>query len=233
MTPEEIGKIVSEAANRALAGGGSDRAAARAEAAIREDLQPVRPLAPAIVFTWELLALCAAAASASAAALGLAGWRALSGAQATPIFLALLALGGLAAAACAREMRPASGRSLGAAALLLATAVFPTIFALVFGGYETENLVRQGIPCLRAGLAVAIPTGLAFALVLRRGFVMDWSAAGLAAGTLAGLAGLGMLELHCPNLKAIHVMIWHAGVVVSGAALGFLAGRMAEVRRRG
>jgi hypothetical protein len=93
-----------------------------------------------------------------------------------------------------------------------------------------RNLVKEGIPCLVAGLAVAIPTGLAVGLVLRRGFVLDWSAAGIAVGCLSGLAGLGMLELHCANLKAIHVIVWHLAVVITSGALGFGAGRIAEAR---
>jgi len=51
-------------------------------------------------------------------------------------------------------------------------------------------------------------------------------AAGLAAGTVAGLAGLGMLELHCPNLKAVHVLVWHVAVVAVSGGLGFALGRM-------
>jgi hypothetical protein len=45
---------------------------------------------------------------------------------------------------------------------------------------------------------------------------------------------LAMLELHCPNLKAIHVMVWHLAVVIISTALGFTVGRVADFfRRRG
>jgi hypothetical protein len=38
-------------------------------------------------------------------------------------------------------------------------------------------------------------------------------------GTLAGLAGLTMLELHCANFQVLHVMLWHTAVMpVSGAS---------------
>jgi len=57
---------------------------------------------------------------------------------------------------------------------------------------------------------------------------MQWSMAGLAAGTLSGLTGLTMLELHCPNLKAIHVMVWHVAVVIVSGILGFAIGRLAD-----
>ena len=76
------------------------------------------------------------------------------------------------------------------------------------------------------------PAGVMMAFVLRRGYVMDWARAGIAAGTLAGLSGLGMLELHCQNLKAIHVIVWHVAVVVLSALLGYLIGRIADEFRR-
>ena len=70
------------------------------------------------------------------------------------------------------------------------------------------------------------------AFIVRRGFVMDWGMAGVAAGTLAGLTGLGMLELHCHNLKAIHVITWHVAVVVLSGVLGFAIGWAADKMRR-
>jgi hypothetical protein len=57
---------------------------------------------------------------------------------------------------------------------------------------------------------------------------MDWSRSGLGAGVLAGLTGLFMLELHCPNLKAIHVMVWHVAVVVVSGMAGFAIGMIAD-----
>jgi hypothetical protein len=44
------------------------------------------------------------------------------------------------------------------------------------------------------------------------------------AGTLAGLAGVTMLELHCPNFEALHVMLWHTAVVPASGAAGALLG---------
>ncbi len=230
MTPDEIDSMLRQAADRALKDS-EESTTARAEAAILKDLPPVRVLAPAWVFTLGLLALSAAFAVASAVALGMLGLRALSPPQQALIFSALLATAWLAAVACAREMSPAAGTRRGARALSLAALLFPALFALAFHDYSTRNFVREGIPCLIAGLCVAVPTGLAIALVLRRGFVLDWSAAGVAAGALSGLAGLGMLELHCPNLKAIHVIVWHVAVVISSGALGFGAGRIADATR--
>jgi hypothetical protein len=35
-----------------------------------------------------------------------------------------------------------------------------------------------------------------------------------------------MLELHCPNFQALHILIWHVAVVPMSAAAGALLGRM-------
>jgi hypothetical protein len=70
---------------------------------------------------------------------------------------------------------------------------------------------HQGVVCLSAGLLHAIPAALASWLLLRRGFAVNPVAAGLVAGTLAGLAGVTMLELHCANLKPPCDALAHRG----------------------
>jgi hypothetical protein len=90
------------------------------------------------------------------------------------------------------------------------------------------NFVAQGIPCLKAGLLHAIPVAIIAWWILRRGFAVNSLAAGVAIGTLSGLAGVAMLELHCPNFETPHILVWHTAVLaLSGAAgaLLVLAGR--------
>jgi len=82
--------------------------------------------------------------------------------------------------------------------------------------------------CLGIGVLHAIPAGLLSWLVLRRGFAVEPNSAGLSAGTLAGLAGVGMLELHCPNFQTAHVLVWHLGVLLASAGLGALCGWVAS-----
>ena len=94
------------------------------------------------------------------------------------------------------------------------------MLALCFRDYRTTHFMHAGLVCLGIGVLHAIPAGLLSWLVLRRGFAVDAVSAGLAAGTLAGLAGVGMLELHCPNFQAAHVLVWHLGVLLMSAGLG-------------
>lgn len=224
MTPEEIDKLLADAAKQPLDPGVSPDV----REAMLSGLRPVRPLPPDWLLLSALMLIFAGCAIVSAALLNMRGLAVLDGLQRTLIFTALAAVGLLASLASLREMRPAAGFSLGAAAMAAAVAVSLTVFAVLFRNYDLHNLVKEGLPCLIAGLCVAAPTALLVILFLRRGFVLNWGAAGLAAGTLCGLAGLAMLELHCPNLKAIHVMIWHVAVVPVSAGVGFAAGKIAQ-----
>jgi hypothetical protein len=105
------------------------------------------------------------------------------------------------------------------------------VFALEFRDYQTTHFVSAGVVCLVTGLLHALPAAFLSALVLRRGFAVDTIAAGLLAGALASLAGLGVLELHCPNFQAAHVLVWHTAVVPVSASAGAL-GAMIVRRRR-
>jgi hypothetical protein len=93
----------------------------------------------------------------------------------------------------------------------------------VFSDYRTERFVSQGMTCLTAGLLHALPVSVAGGLLLSRGFAVNPVASGLAKGTLAGLAGLTLLELHCPNFEAPHVMVWHIAVLAVSGVVGVLA----------
>ena len=89
---------------------------------------------------------------------------------------------------------------------------------LMYCLYRSERFVSQGIACLKAGLLHAVPTAVIGRWILHRGFAVNSLAAGVALGTLSGLAGVGMLELHCTNFEAPHVMVWHTAVLaLSGA----------------
>jgi hypothetical protein len=201
---------------------------------------PVRPLPPAWVLAGGLVLICAAVALAGAARLGLYGIQKLSVLERALIFPALGVLFWLAAAAWVGEMVPGSRRRVAPGTLLWAGSLaLAAMFAALFHDYRTEQFVSQGVACLTAGLLHAIPAGLASWLFLRRGFAVNALAAGLVAGTLAGLAGVTMLELHCANFEAPHVMLWHTAVIPVSAAAGALlawatqfAGRLAPFRRR-
>ena len=70
--------------------------------------------------------------------------------------------------------------------------------------------------------ATALPAGATTLLALRRGFAVNAQVAGLVTGALSGLAGVAMLELHCANLQALHILVWHTAVLPVTALGGYL-----------
>lgn len=195
----------------------------RVAKSIGPSLGPVHPLPPAWVLAGGLVLICAVVALAGAARLGFNGIQKLNDLERVLIFPALGILIWLAATACVDEMIPGSRRRVAPEFLLGAGCVaLLAVFAALFRDYHTDHFVHQGVACLTAGLLHAIPAAIASWWLLRRGFAVNPVAAGLVAGTLAGLAGVSMLELHCANFQALHVMLWHTAVIPVSSAAGAL-----------
>jgi|SRR5271165_3188072 len=222
MTPSDFDDILSRADAESVV---DPSVVERAKRSILESLQPVRPLPPSWMIAGALLAVLVAVSFLGVASLGAYGVRKLSAVDRAAIFAALGAAGCFAAIAIAREMRPAGGRRIGGWVLGIATFGMLSMFALLFQSYGMQDFVKQGVPCLVAGLSFAILASAGMLFILRRGYVLNMAAAGLAAGTLAGVTGLSVLELHCANLRAIHVMVWHVAVVVLSGVAGYFIGR--------
>lgn len=193
--------------------------------AIKPSLHSVRPLPPVWMTAVALVVICAAVSLAGAARAGFFGFAKLNLLQRSLVFPALGFLACLAAISFAHQMIPGSRLRVSPGALLaLSSATLLAVFADLFRNYHTEHFFSAGIICLLTGLLHAIPAGLLSWLILRRGFAVNKVSAGLVAGMLGGLAGLGVLELHCPNFEAAHILVWHTAVVPVSAALGALLG---------
>jgi hypothetical protein len=203
----------------------------RVSASMTASLKPVHPIPPIWTTVTALLLIMALVAILDAWLMGFYGLRRLSAPAIGIIFLELGIFSCMAAIMSVGEMTPGSRRWINPGIwLVVILAGWIAVDAMLFRDYEMASFVSQGIPCLQAGVTAAVPAGIGSWLVLRRGFAVRPVAAGLAAGTLAGLAGLTMLELHCPNFHAIHVMVWHTAVVAVSAVVGSLAGRITARR---
>jgi hypothetical protein len=195
----------------------------RIAASIEPTLRPVRPMPPAWLLTATLILIAGAVALAGAARAGLYGIERLTVFERVLIFPALILLLSAAAAEFAASMVPGSRRRMNPGVLLaIGCLALIGVFAVVFRDYHITHFASAGIVCLVAGLAHAIPVALLSWLLLRRGFAVNPVSAGAIAGTLAGLAGVSMLELHCPNFQVLHVLIWHTAVIPVSAAAGAL-----------
>jgi hypothetical protein len=197
---------------------------------IQSSMEPVRPLPK----TWELVSgvvlACAAVALAGAARAGFDGFAKMDLLERVVIFVTLGILTWVAGTVFVHEMIPGSRRRMSAGGLLgLGCAVLIAMFALLFHDYHVEEFVPVGFNCLVAGVLHAIPAGLLSWFVLRRGFAVNPVSSGLVAGMVAGLAGVGLLELHCPNFQTLHLLVWHTAVLVVSGALGVCVGWAVEV----
>jgi hypothetical protein len=129
------------------------------------------------------------------------------------------------------QLIPASRQRFSASTLLtICSALLLGVFALVFRDYHTDHFIAAGVACLVTGVLLAIPAAVLSWALLRRGFAINPVAAGLVGGALAGLCGVTMLELHCANLQALHVLVWHTAVVPVSAAVGALVGSIVRGR---
>jgi hypothetical protein len=199
----------------------------RVTASIRPWLRPVRPLAPRWLLTAGLLLIAAAISIVGAARAGFFGFEKMEGLERLLIFLTLGVFACASATKMVAELIPGSRYRVSARVLLGAScAALVAVFAFSFRDYHTEHFLSAGVVCLVVGLLHAIPVALLGWLLLRRGFAVNPVAAGVITGVLAGLAGVTMLELHCPNFEAFHILVWHTAVIPVSAALGGLAAKL-------
>jgi hypothetical protein len=203
------------------------------ETRIIGNLKPVRPLAPSWVslLACTLIFLCVIAVGALR--LGTNGWGALNMAQRAAVFATLAAGAVVLALSMVRQMAPGSKHSLAPAALpVAALAVLMLAIVSGFHWHEESAFVPDGLKCLRNGLKYSIPAAFLFWLLIRRGALLFPKSIGAAAGGLAGLTALSVLEVNCPNMNACHILVWHCSVVLIGSLAGALIGAAVEYVER-
>jgi hypothetical protein len=175
------------------------------------------------------VALCALGAYLA----GQRGWDALGDVRRIAVFALLVAAAAALIFSVVRQMSPlamhaSSGMWIGAGifgALLI-------VFATMFQPASEQTFVHNGLLCLRFGMLFAVPAGILFALLLRRGAWLSPAFTGATAGALAGLVGLTVLEIHCPNLNVYHIVVWHVSVTVVCFILGFIFSSVTFSRRK-
>lgn len=197
--------------------------------ALEASLQPVKLLPSARVLVVQFASIFLIFAAALIATMGVTGFRTLHTWQALGI-VAILAVGvSLLSLVLAWQVRPGSLQKFPAALSWASYGVgFLTGAALLLPWRGAEVFVSRGWPCLLTGSAVAIPGGILFWLIARRGVPLSAGAFGGTLGAMAGLLGLTVLQFRCIHQDAAHVMVWHGGVLAVSIAAGVLLARMIE-----
>jgi hypothetical protein len=157
--------------------------------------------------------------------MGAFGIAVMSPLQAGAILVTLATGTGLLTYSLIQQMVPGSLYRISPRLLPIGIILSITIAVAAVFPFQTErNFWPISWLCIRAGTWYGLLAGVPFWLVLRRGAVLSPRTTGPATGVLAGLVGASVLEVHCPNLDAWHILTAHLGVVAICAIAGFIAG---------
>lgn len=205
----------------------------RLRAMIIGNLRPVRPLLPSWVFLLIIALIFAGLTYLGVSYLGTGGWFVLMQVQKIAVVTTLAASAALLAFSLVRQMVPGE-KSLMRTGLLPAVlfVLLCLMVASVFQVRSDPNFLQAGRACLQAGVPYAIPAGLLFWLIVRRGAILSPRAVGAVAGMLAGLVSTTVLEVHCPNLNVWHILVWHVGIALLGLLAGLLIAIAGQAFRR-
>ena len=199
------------------------------QADLRANLKPVKPLPPAGIFILGFLLIAMAAVAIGASHLGITGWIALGPLRRTAVFASLAGAFGLLSTLLAREIVPGSRILLDwRAAVAGVFALLAAIFATLFDFHAEPAFVATGLVCLAIGLECALPVAVFSWLILRKGLVLHPIAAGALTGLLAGISGLTLLEIFCPNPDKYHILVWHIGAALASTIGGAIVGSIAD-----
>jgi hypothetical protein len=192
-------------------------------------LKPVRSLPPSSIYLFACAVIFFSVAAAGTLLLGTNGWHALTVAQRIAVFMTVSASAVLLAVSMVRQMVPGSRHAIAPAKLPLAIfAALVFMIAATFRWWQEPAFIAGGLVCMKNGLTYAIPASFLLWLTLRRGAILFPELIGAAMGGFAGLIGLSVLEVNCPNLNVFHILVWHGGVVLISSLGGALVGAAAE-----
>jgi hypothetical protein len=202
---------------------------------IKSSLTPVKRIGSVRMIAAPLFLVFALLAVSAASMMTPAGLRTMTTGQLAGISAALLAGAALLSVSLAWQMTPGSLYRIPASvALGIPGAAFLVTIAVLFPWHTPEGFFRLGWHCLKAGTLMAIPAAILFGIVVWRGAPLCPGTLGGTLGAIAGLVSVTILQSNCGVLDAIHLLVWHGGVVVISALTGFLIGRSAEgLHRKG
>ncbi len=193
------------------------------------DLKPVKPIPAPWLLATAFTAVLAAVVAVAVWFAGPAGFIALS-ATAKMLMLSILGVGALLFSfSLAQRMIPGSLQRVAVFRVALALAVaFILVVALMFHDVTDWKTLAMQRTSLWRGLAAAAVTATLGSLLVRRGAWISRFATVVSIGALSGVSALLVLTVHCPILKATHILVWHCGAAVVAILAAWLVGRRLE-----
>lgn len=193
---------------------------------LRADLRPVQPMPSLGRAIASALVLAAGLVALHAMAMGLYGWEKLNTAQ-MGTFAALTGFALITSVYClVSSLQPGTPRRIHPALpLLLLTAGLPAWTLWWFPFQWHQHFLRDGLPCLAAGLLVAGFTGAITFTLARRGYSTNWPLTGALIGLFGGAVAAIALQLSCPDHEVAHILVWHGLTLVISVLGGYWAGR--------
>lgn len=141
-----------------------------------------------------------------------------------------LLLAATAAALVLRLARPGAGTgwqkaALTAAPALLALAVIAELLTVPAGEWQAKLVGSNARICLTAIPLLSLPLLAALLLALRHGAPTSRTAAGAAAGLVAGGLAAALYATHCTDDSPLFVATWYSIAIGAVTVLGALLGR--------
>jgi MFS family permease len=197
------------------------------------NLRPVRPLAQTRYFIAAFVGIFVCIAAVAAYLLGAFAFEVMTTWQTSAILGALAIGAGLLASSLAHQMIPGSRHWI-SPTLLPAGITLSLVVATVtlFQFQQDPDFWENAWICIRAGIPISVLAAVPIWVVLHRGAILSMGMTWAASGLLAGLVGTSVLEIHCPNLDARHILVSHLGVAVLCALAGLITGLTVQAVRR-
>jgi len=202
----------------------------RIEQSLKVDFGPVRPIWPSSHFFAAFAGIFVLIVAIGAYRMGAFAISVMTPLQTAAILAGLAASASLLAYSLVHQMVPGSRHRISPE--FVPAGVMVLLLLAITGLFQFQHDPRfwaRSWACFSAGTPYALFATVPFWLLLRRGAILSPRMTGAAAGLLAGLVGTSVLEIHCPNLDAWHILLGHLGVSVLGAIAGLAIGYVGEL----
>jgi hypothetical protein len=193
-------------------------------------LSPVRLIAPARYLFIAFIGIFVFIVALGVYYMGAFAIAAMTPLQTAAILGALAVSTGLLAYSLVRQMVPGSLHRIPPRMLPVSITILLGIaIAILFQFQHELDFWANGWACIRAGTPFGVLAAVPIWLLLRRGMLLAPSVTGAATGLFAGLVGASVLEIHCPNLNAWHILVAHLGVAILCTLAGLMSGLTIEM----